>query len=280
MTANADDRIDDQTQQDHAISVTSLGEAGQVPAGHVRDEQSHDDLYQAQPQQEGPYRDEQFRAEQFQAEEVTDDRGPLADDGQPIFPPEPGDSARFASGGATSDQESQLTDDAPGQHRGSDDGVVPEPSSDASFGQVQDAGFGQDQDAGFDRDRDATLAQQQATDSGLSQAQSIDTGTGTDTGYDQTTDAASAAPVETTASTPVATTPAPASEPAHKTTSDDEAWLTLQGKFVDDPAAAVQEAADRVEKQLADVRSGLSSADTEGLRTAFRRYRELSDSLR
>ena len=70
------------------------------------------------------------------------------------------------------------------------------------------------------------------------------------------------------------------SEPAHLVDEYDQAWLALQGTFVDDPAQAVREAGDRVEQQLRDFRSHLDSADTEQLRTAFKRFRDLSNSLR
>jgi hypothetical protein len=57
-------------------------------------------------------------------------------------------------------------------------------------------------------------------------------------------------------------------------------WQELQGKFVDDPAAAVQEAGGKVEQALAELRAKVETGSTEDLRTAFRRYRDLFASLR
>jgi hypothetical protein len=85
---------------------------------------------------------------------------------------------------------------------------------------------------------------------------------------------------------PLTVVPDPVSEtvlePAAPATpaSADSDWLGLQGRFVDDPAAAVQEAGNRVEQALADLRAQLETGSTEDLRTAFRRYRDLHASLR
>jgi len=57
-------------------------------------------------------------------------------------------------------------------------------------------------------------------------------------------------------------------------------WQSLQGKFVDDPAAAVKEAADLVESAVAQLRGQLDTGSTEDLRVAFRRYRDLYAGLR
>jgi len=82
-----------------------------------------------------------------------------------------------------------------------------------------------------------------------------------------------------TSVTPVAavseTTSTPATNPA--TLSAD--WLELQGRFVDDPAAAVKEAGAKVEAALAELRTKIEGGSTEDLRTAFRRYRELHAGL-
>jgi hypothetical protein len=67
-----------------------------------------------------------------------------------------------------------------------------------------------------------------------------------------------------------------------------DAWHELQSRFVDDPAAAVRDAGALVEKALTDLRSQLergntggdTHGDTEDLRMAFRRYRDLYGSLR
>ena len=60
----------------------------------------------------------------------------------------------------------------------------------------------------------------------------------------------------------------------------DERWRELQLTFVDDPAAAVREAADLLEQAIADLRQQYEGSDsTEDLRTAFRRYRDVYRSL-
>jgi len=83
--------------------------------------------------------------------------------------------------------------------------------------------------------------------------------------------ATTAIPADTAASTPAATSPSP---------SVSAEWLELQGKFVDDPVAAVREAGSKVEQALADLRSKVETGSTEDLRTAFRRYRDLHATLR
>jgi len=68
--------------------------------------------------------------------------------------------------------------------------------------------------------------------------------------------------------------------PAPSTASDVSAeWLELQGRFVDDPQAAVKEAGAKVEQALSDLRARIETGSTEDLRTAFRRYRELHAGL-
>jgi len=62
--------------------------------------------------------------------------------------------------------------------------------------------------------------------------------------------------------------------------NDDGGWRELQSRFVDDPAAAVREAGALVERALADLRGCMETADTENLRTAFRKYRDLHSTLR
>jgi hypothetical protein len=67
---------------------------------------------------------------------------------------------------------------------------------------------------------------------------------------------------------------------APSTASDVSAeWLELQGRFVDDPQAAVKEAGAKVEQALSDLRARIETGSTEDLRTAFRRYRELHAGL-
>lgn len=56
-------------------------------------------------------------------------------------------------------------------------------------------------------------------------------------------------------------------------------WHELQSRFVDDPAAAVREAAEHVERALSDLRDRIGKGDTEELRTAFKRYRAFYSSL-
>jgi hypothetical protein len=56
-------------------------------------------------------------------------------------------------------------------------------------------------------------------------------------------------------------------------------WHELQGRFVDDPQAAVREAGALVEKAFNDLRTRSETGSTEDLRTAFRRYRELYAQL-
>lgn len=61
--------------------------------------------------------------------------------------------------------------------------------------------------------------------------------------------------------------------------ASDQDWRDLQARFVDDPRASVEEAAALVERELAELRARLGSGSTEDLRTAFRRYRGLHESL-
>ncbi len=69
---------------------------------------------------------------------------------------------------------------------------------------------------------------------------------------------------------------AAADSPASTSTVD---WRELQGRFVDDPQAAVKEAGALVEQALSDLRASSESGSTEDLRTAFRRYRDLHAGL-
>jgi hypothetical protein len=59
----------------------------------------------------------------------------------------------------------------------------------------------------------------------------------------------------------------------------DDDWHELQSRFVDDPESAVREAGAKVEKALSDLRAKIEGGDTEDLRTAFRRYRDLHAGL-
>jgi hypothetical protein len=85
-----------------------------------------------------------------------------------------------------------------------------------------------------------------------------------------------------------AATPAPvvdstdssdAVSPAGSTAKSDNDWHELQGRFVDDPEAAVREAGAWFEQAVADLRTRVETGSTEDLRTAFRRYRDLHSSL-
>jgi hypothetical protein len=79
----------------------------------------------------------------------------------------------------------------------------------------------------------------------------------------------------------VAPTPTTSAVQSGQTGSgDDDGWRELQGRFVDDPEAAVREAGVLIEKDLAALRSRLETGDTENLRTAFRKYRDLHATLR
>jgi Pentapeptide repeats (8 copies) len=78
---------------------------------------------------------------------------------------------------------------------------------------------------------------------------------------------------------PVATDDSPSAASAASAAKSDSDWQDLQGRFVDDPAAAVREAGAWVEQALADLRGRVETGSTEDLRTAFRRYRELHSSL-
>jgi hypothetical protein len=61
----------------------------------------------------------------------------------------------------------------------------------------------------------------------------------------------------------------------------EDTWRELQVTFVDDPAAAVQGAAELLERAVAELRASLEGTDsTEDLRTAFRRYRDIFQTLR
>ncbi len=63
----------------------------------------------------------------------------------------------------------------------------------------------------------------------------------------------------------------------------EESWTQLQGRFVDDPAGAVRQAAALVEDAMAQLHQSLDRlADgdsTEDLRRAFQRYRAVHDAL-
>jgi hypothetical protein len=90
-------------------------------------------------------------------------------------------------------------------------------------------------------------------------------------------------PVDT--ATPAATTstdtPGESATAAADEAADEDAWRDLQITFVDDPAAAVRDAADLLEKAIADLRSTYEGSEsTEDLRTAFRKYRDVYRGLK
>jgi hypothetical protein len=66
-------------------------------------------------------------------------------------------------------------------------------------------------------------------------------------------------------------------------TQGEESWTQLQGRFVDDPAGAVREAAQLVDDAIAQLHrtmDHLAEGDsTEDLRLAFQRYRALHLAL-
>jgi hypothetical protein len=66
---------------------------------------------------------------------------------------------------------------------------------------------------------------------------------------------------------------------AHASTEGDQAWLALQGTFVDDPQVAVRQAGERVVREFEELRTRLEAGSTEDLRTAFQRYRSLHEAL-
>jgi len=71
-----------------------------------------------------------------------------------------------------------------------------------------------------------------------------------------------------------------ATAPGDTGTGTEDRWRDLQLTFVDDPAAAVREAADLLEQAIADLRQQYEGSDsTEDLRTAFRRYRDVYRGL-
>jgi hypothetical protein len=76
-------------------------------------------------------------------------------------------------------------------------------------------------------------------------------------------------------------TASPAASGTASTAEGEDAWRELQLTFVDDPAAAVRDAADLLEKAVADLRQQYEGSDsTEDLRTAFRKYRDVYRGLR
>jgi hypothetical protein len=100
---------------------------------------------------------------------------------------------------------------------------------------------------------------------------SADTTTSTTSGATTDTSATSIDPASSSAdAVPTSSTTA---------TSTDVDWRELQGRFVDDPQAAVKEAGALVEKALSDLRTRSENGSTEDLRTAFRRYRDLYSGL-
>lgn len=93
------------------------------------------------------------------------------------------------------------------------------------------------------------------------------------TGAEQPSDS----PEKTDSASATSVTPVPA--PAASTGGPDADWHELQGRFVDDPEAAVREAGALVEKAFSELRARSESGSTEDLRTAFRRYRDLYANL-
>lgn len=259
MTTHPDDRTDDRTDtDDRTITVTSMDAGGEQTA--------HDE--------------------------------PLDQDGEPIFPPQPADAGIPEA--EMSDRSLQDTrgDDAdlPGDPAGESARLLPDGTGytapvefDAPVADDRWSGADRDRDGDGDLDRDRDNSDFSAPVSDVS----VDD---TDTDADADADRLDADRLDADADRPdfrdtpdvanvnVAPEPTTAdsssSEPAHLADEDDEAWLALQGQFVDDPPQAVREAGDRVEQLLKDFRSRLESADTEALRNAFKQLRDAGTALR
>jgi hypothetical protein len=71
----------------------------------------------------------------------------------------------------------------------------------------------------------------------------------------------------------------PAQGPAAARDDQDSAWTRLQSQFVDDPVAAVRGASDLVERAVQELLRRSDDKDTEELRSAFLRYRDLHRTL-
>jgi len=95
---------------------------------------------------------------------------------------------------------------------------------------------------------------------------------------DSSTDAGSGPLSPVDGSAPVAPVAGTTTAAGTSTTTDSD-WRELQGRFVDDPAEAVREAGDRVEKALSELRNRIDTGSTEDLRIAFRRLRDLHSTL-
>jgi len=153
---------------------------------------------------------------------------------------------------------------------------------DATDGVVQ-PGFEQSNDAGFERRNDADF--EQPNDAGFEQRNDAGFEQPNDAGFEQRSDEVR----------PPADDDAPTVELfAHEdVTAFRASWDKVQTRFVDDPRAAVQDAdglvadvmqslqttfADRKQEWAGDGQDG-STAETENLRQALRRYRSFLDRL-
>ena len=87
-------------------------------------------------------------------------------------------------------------------------------------------------------------------------------------------------PVSTTVAPPERAVPAGAGAPVAPSTPDDPRWSALQARFVDDPGAAVREAGELVQEAVRHLLHDQGGTpDTEDLRSAFLRYRDLHRTL-
>jgi hypothetical protein len=148
-------------------------------------------------------------------------------------------------------------------------------------------------DQDVDTDQDVVPDQDAVPDQDVVPSQAVATDQDVVPDQDGTTDLAAESGDEPVllADEEIAVTPVQGDNPADADSKTDEVidsgsgvdadsdWHELQGRFVDDPAAAVREAGNRVEKALAELRSRVEAGSTEDLRTAFRRYRDLHASL-
>jgi hypothetical protein len=214
---------------------------------------------------EGPFGrlDEVERAETFQGHDSVD-RHDVTDGGPVLLPVDPPAEPTTDEDGPTRSDTAPVTivDAGPSENvssRGAD------PSTVTADGAATPAGFGTVSGTG-------TTDSPQAPDS-----TEVGVGPDTETGAlkdpvpDGTFD-------DGTTAVPVAD-PATSASPTTPVTSSDTDWRELQGRFVDDPQAAVREAGALVEKAVADLRTRSESGSTEDLRTAFRRYRDLHAGL-
>jgi hypothetical protein len=130
-----------------------------------------------------------------------------------------------------------------------------------------------DSDLAMDDKADSDLAEPERYDAEPTDAVPPTDAVSTDDSVPMDDEAATPAPVVDS------TDSSDAVSPAGSTAKSDSDWHELQGRFVDDPEAAVREAGAWFEQAVADLRIRVETGSTEDLRTAFRRYRDLHSSL-